>query len=375
MLPDGPLRILAAGIAGEMRGGGGKGGEIEGGAAVLIQDGRIVALGAEALAAEAVEELNLRPAWLTPAPLDAHLHLWLRGDAADNLAACRAAGLTAVRDLGNPPKREAPAGAPNQAPLVIASGPGLCAQGPAKTWLGIQCQGPESFAAAARERVRAGAGVIKVFATGLLDFGRPGEVEHPLAVSQEELCAVAKVAHEAGLKLAAHTSGEASARACLAAGVDSLEHGFFLERGTLKLMAAKGTAWSPTLAAVEVHAADPEGRHDDATRDNLRRIADSQAASMRLAEELGVSLVLGTDAGSYGLPHGQAVFMEMEVWLKAGLKPETVFEAATSRAARAMSLTGELGVIAPGARAWLLATDSDPQVNPIAMQKPVWRSF
>jgi imidazolonepropionase-like amidohydrolase len=370
-MPDkGPLRILAAGLAGAV----GAEGEIEGGAALLIQDGRIKALGTEALDAEA-GELDLRPAWLAPAPLDAHLHLWLRGDAADNLAACRAAGLAAVRDLGNPPKRPMPEGHPDEPPLVIASGPGLCATGPAKTWLGIECRGAESFETAARERVAAGAAVLKVFATGLLDFGRPGEVEHPLAMSLEELKAVAEVAHEAGLMLSAHTSGEASARACLAAGVDSIEHGFFLERGALELMAEKGASWSPTLAAVEVHADDPEGRHDEATKHNLRRIADSQAASMRLAGELGVNLVLGTDAGSYGLPHGQAVFMEMESWLRAGVKPETVFEAATSRAARAMGLAGELGVIAPGAWAWLMATEKDPREKPLTMRSPVWRSF
>jgi imidazolonepropionase-like amidohydrolase len=375
MTAGGPLRILAAGLAGATMGAGGETGQGASPSAVLIQDGRIAALGQAALAAEAAEELDLRPAWLTPAPLDAHLHLWLRGEPAGNLAACLAAGLAAVRDLGNPPARQTPCGAADQPPLVKASGPGLCATGAAQTWLGIPCQGTEAFAAAARKRIKAGADVVKVFATGLLSFERPGEVEHPLAMSREELGAVTQVAHEAGLKVAAHTSGETSARACLAAGVDSLEHGFFLSRETLAMMAAKGTAWSPTLAAVEVHAADPEGRHDQATKENLRRIAASQAEALRLAEELGVNLVMGTDAGSYGLPHGQAVFMEMESWLNAGLTPRIIFEAATSRAAKAMGLSGELGVIEPGARAWLLATEHDPLQDPLTMQKPLWRSF
>ncbi len=368
-----PLRILAAGLAGS--GDTEKAGQEQGPAAVLIQGGRIIALGNRALEAEAGEVLDLRPAWLTPAPLDAHVHLWLRGQADENLAACRQAGLAAVRDLGNPPKHEMPSDQPDQAPLVIASGPGLCGTGPAKTWLGLECHGPESFAAAAEERVQDGAGLLKVFATGLLDFDDPGQVEHTLAVSREELAAVKDVARQAGLTLAAHTSGEVSARACLAAGVDSLEHGFFLERATQELMAAKGMAWVPTLAAVEVHAEDPEGRHDARTRENLRIIAHSQARAMLTAEELGVNLVLGTDSGSYGLPHGQAVFMEMEAWLRAGLKPRTVYEAATTRAAKLMGLEGEVGVIAPGARAWLMATDKDPRQDPLVMQKPVWRSF
>lgn len=379
MPEDAPLLILAGGIAGngEAKGAAGAG-QGQGPAALLIQEGRIKAIGQEALeagAGEGLEQLDLRPAWLAPAPLDAHVHLWLRGHAQENLAACKAAGLAAVRDLGNPPKHEMPSGLPDHPPLVVASGPGLCAQGPAKTWLGIECAGPDSFVAAAEARIKAGAGVLKVFATGLLDFDEPGRVEHELAMSQEELAAVKEVARGAGLRLAAHTSGEASARACLAAGVDSLEHGFFLQRTTLELMAEKGAAWVPTLAAVEVHAEDPEGRHDARVRENLRIISQSQAKAMFMAEELGVNLVLGTDSGSYGLPHSRAVFMEMEAWLRAGLKPGTVFAAATARAARLMGLEGEVGVIAPGARAWLLATENDPREDPLTMREPVWREF
>jgi imidazolonepropionase-like amidohydrolase len=372
-MQEASLLILAGGITGA-----GETGTAQGPAAVLIQGGRIEAVGHKALAAgagEGIEQLDLRPAWLTPASLDAHVHLWLRGTAAENLAACRKAGLAAVRDLANPPKHEMPLGLADEPPLVVASGPGLCAGGPAKTWLGIECAGPESYASETEARIQAGVGVLKVFATGLLDFDQPGQVEHGLAVSQEEMAAIKLVASKAGLTVAAHTSGDASARACLAAGIDSLEHGFFLERATLELMAERGTAWVPTLAAVEVHAADPEGRHDDRVRENLRIISESQAKAMRLAEELGVNLVLGTDSGSYGLPHGQAVFMEMKSWLKAGLKPATVYEAATSRAAELMGLQGEVGTIAPGARAWLMATESDPRENPLGMQKPVWRNF
>lgn len=364
----GRLAVIAAGLAGAT---GASSPEI---AAVLMEDGRIKAMGEEALASTA-PLLDLRPAWLAPAPLDAHTHLWLRGEPTANLAACRQAGLAAVRDLGNPPKRERPRGDATEPPLLIASGPGLCAQGAAKTWLGLPCAGPREFAQAARGLIASGVGLLKVFVTGLLDFNQPGQVEHPLAVSQEELAAVAVMAKKAGLKLAVHASGITAARACLAAGVDSLEHGFFLDRETLELMARKDLAWSPTLAAVEAHAADPEGRHNAAIRRNLELIAEGQAQAMRQAEELGVNLVLGTDAGSYGLPHGQAVFLEMEAWQRAGLKPETVFQAATSRAARLLGLEGEVGRIAVGARAWLMATAQDPRREPLALAKPLWRSF
>ncbi len=367
MPPAGRLRLLAAGLAGAA-------GQGPGPAAVLVQDGRILAVGQDALAHPAPEK-DLRPAWLSPAPLDAHVHLCLRGQARDNLAACRAAGIAAVRDLGNPPRNQRPRGLPDVPPLVRASGPGLCAAGEARTWLGQECQGPEAFARAARERIAGGAAVVKLFATGLLDFGRPGQVEHPLALDQAEMAAAVQAAAQDGIPVAAHTSGVDSVRACLRAGVASLEHGFFLDRATLELMAAQKVAWVPTLAAVEAHAVDPEGRHHPATRRNLARIADGQARAMLLAEELGVDLVMGTDAGSYGLPHGQALFMEMDAWLRAGLGPATVFAAATSRAARLLGLAGEVGVIAPGARAWLLATKSDPRQEPLTLRDPLWRTF
>ncbi|MBU1157463.1 MAG: amidohydrolase family protein, partial [Proteobacteria bacterium] len=98
-------------------------------------------------------------------------------------------------------------------------------------------------------------------------------------------------------------------------------------------------------------------------------------AQIKLGEELGVNLVLGSDAGSYNLPHGEAVFREMASWLEAGVSPATVFEAATKRAARAMGLAGELGEIAVGARAWFLATEEDPRRYPLQWQRPAWRSF
>lgn len=88
-----------------------------------------------------------------------------------------------------------------------------------------------------------------------------------------------------------------------------------------------------------------------------------------------MDLVLGTDAGFYGLAHGEAVFQEMACWLEAGVKPHTVFAAATSRAARLLGLAGELGSLAEGARAWLLGVPGDPQSDPLLLAQPRWRNF
>lgn len=364
---DAPYCLLAEGLAGA--------GDYGGPAAVLVQDGRIAALGREALEAGApVRELP--GLWLAPAPLDAHVHLYLGGAPAENLERSRRAGLAAVRDLGHPPARDGLEGLGFSAPpLLVYSGPGLGCPGPGGCWLAQGLEGAAQFADQVRRRSRTGASAAKVFASGLLDFDRPGQVLHPLAVGREETAAVVKAARREGLKTVVHASGRETVMAVVEAGADSVEHGFFLGRPELEEMAARGVTWSPTLAAVLAHVQDAEQRHAPERRREIGRIADMQARSMRLGEEIGVNLVLGTDAGSYGLHHGEAVFLEMRAWLQAGLSPGTVLAAATSRAAEAMGLGGEVGEIALGARAWLLACSRDPALDPLALKNPVWRSF
>ncbi|MEW5914144.1 MAG: amidohydrolase family protein [Thermodesulfobacteriota bacterium] len=339
----------------------------------MLEGGRVRALGQEALAAGAPRR-DLPGLWLAPAPLDAHVHLHLGGTPAANLAAGRVAGLAALRDLGHPPRLPTPL-AKEPPPLLRVAGPALGAAGPGGSWLAEGLAGAEAFAQAVAARVRAGAGVIKLFASGLLDFAQPGQVLHPLALRPEEMRAAVKAAGRAGLSVTAHASGEEAVRAALAAGVQGVEHGFFLGRQALQEMASRGVSWSPTLAAVRAHAQDPEGRHDPAQRQRLQEIADRQAAQIRLGVALGVRLVLGSDAGSYGLPHGRAAFLEMEAWLEAGVAPELVFQAATSQAAQALGLAHELGGVFPGARAWLLACAGDPRQDPLLLARPAWRSF
>lgn len=363
----GPLCLLARGLAGA----GERGRDAP---AVLIDGGRILAVGRKALQADAPRR-ELPGLWLSPAPLDTHVHLHLGGSPAENLAASREAGLAAVRDLGHGPDLDIPHGLAGQAPLVVVSGPGLGASGPGSCWLAAKLSGPQAFAQAVRQRLEVGTGVIKLFASGLLDFESPGLVQHQEAINSAEMKAAVEAAHVAGLLVAVHASGEATVKQALACGVDCIEHGFFLSDDTLAAMADHCVTWSPTLAPVLSHARDPQGRYDEATRKRLREIARMQGAQLKRGAELGVRLLLGSDAGAYGLTHGKAAFAEMAAWLDAGVAPETVFKAATGRAAKVLGLSEELGGIFPGARAWLLATAGDPSQDPLLLASPAWRSF
>jgi len=341
--------------------------------AVLIRQGRVAALGEEALA-KGGQRREMPGLWLSPAPLDAHVHLYLGPGPEHAMEAWRRAGVAAVRDLGHKPHHATPrdGGGP---PLLRTACVGLGAQGEAAYWLAAPLSGAQAFAQAAREQARRGASVIKLFATGLLDFRHPGEVFYPRALSAEEVGAAVQEAHAAGLPVTVHANGETAVSQALAQGVDGIEHGYFLGPRCLMSMAQKGVWWTPTLAAVQAHLEDPEGRHDQATLEALAEIVRRQAAQIKRGEELGVNLVMGSDAGSYNLPHGDALFREIAAWLEAGVSPEAVFEASTKRAARSMGLAGELGEIAVGARDWLLATPGDPRRDPLLWRRPVWRGF
>ncbi|MCB2185165.1 MAG: amidohydrolase family protein [Deltaproteobacteria bacterium] len=361
----GPLCLVGRGLAGAPPGFA----ELP---ALLVEKGRVRALGQAALAAGA-PRWELPDLWLCPAPLDAHVHLCMRGSPEENLAASWRAGLAAVRDLGQKPTQPTP-GQETRPPLVQASGPGLCAPGDGFCWLAHALRGPEAFARATRERAQAGVAVIKVFLTGLLDFDHPGQVLAPLAVSAPELAAVCQEARRWGLPVAVHASGIPAARVAAQCGVTSLEHGFFLDRPTLALLAQAGVSWVPTAATIR-------GLWEDAARftppqlDNLTRIIESQLLALGLAREEGVNLVLGSDAGAVNLPHDRALFREMAMWQEAGLPGEEIFAAATGRAADLLGLAGVVGELALEARAWLLGVPEDPQVNPLGLASPAWRSF
>ncbi|ADK85222.1 amidohydrolase [Desulfarculus baarsii DSM 2075] len=364
----GPICLVAAGLAGAET-------TADQPPAVLVRDGRVAALGHEALAAADCPRLDLPGLWLSPAPLDAHVHLLMRSTLERSLDEFHQAGVVAVRDLGVRPVDPTPGGRPDKAPLVVASGPGLGVKGPGSCWLAHKLQTPDDFAQAARRAVAAGVDLLKVFVSGLLSFEYPGQVEHPDAVGEAQLRAVTAVAREAGLTVAVHASGVAAVSRAVACGARSVEHGFFLNEPTWEAMAERGVSWLPTVAPIVTHAEDQDGRHDQATIDNLRRIAHRQMKDLPRGHALGVELVLGTDAGSYGLPHLLAVRREIDLWIEAGVPSETIFDAATSRAARLMGLGGQVGVIAKGARAWLLGLEHDPRRRPELLCRPRWRNF
>lgn len=361
------MSLLAAGLAGA---------DLDPGEppAVVIADGLIQEVGRAALHSGA-EVLDLGGLWLTPAPMDAHVHLHLGGDPTDNLRASLEQGIAAVRDLGHGPRLPSPETPRQGAPHVYASGPGLGCKGEGGSWLAEGIAGPEQMLEAVHRRAEQGACIIKVFASGLLDFEHPGEVLHPHALNPEEMAAAVKAAAEHGLKVAAHVNGASAVRGAVQAGVATVEHGYFLDQDCLRLMAERGVTWVPTLGAVLAHAKDAEGRHSEQVRHNLGIIAQGQMRSMALAEDLGVGMAVGTDAGSYGMRHGYALYTEIEAWLNAKLSPYTVYDGVTKMFANLGMHVQHVGLIRKGAPVWLLGVEQNPASHPMTMQSAKWRSF
>ncbi len=170
----------------------------------------------------------------------------------------------------------------------------------------------------------------------------------------------------------AHASGDEAVRRCLKAGVDSIEHAYFLSRETLREMAACGTYWLPTLSPVDAQLTAPDQAkqlppkmHSVITRSLARRLELVGEGSV-----LGVRIVAGTDAGAPGVPHGRGLQREIMLLTQAGLSATAALQAATFTAAAACGLP-QAGAVTTGRKPFLLLLDGDPLTDFCALEKPV----
>ncbi len=357
---------------------------------IVVEAGRIVAV------APASSEVvpRVEAAFVMPGLVEAHAHIFLDGAELDfaartayleadfetmmataraNVAAARAAGLTLVRDAGdrfgvNDAIRAELAADP-EAGLRLRS-PGLGVKRPKRYGAFMARDVGEGVDPTATiEAMVASADDVKVILTGIIDF-TAGTVKGAPQFSVGELRAIVAAARRAGKRSFAHCSGVEGLEVAVAAGIDSIEHGFFMTREVLIAMAEKGTAWVPTFSPVHFQWARPElAGWSAATIDTLRRILDGHLEQVALADRLGVNLVAGSDAGSPGVPHGSGLVDEIFHFLDAGLSMTAALVAATSRPRRLWGL--EAATIAAGGPATLIALDRSPFDDAAALRGPV----
>jgi imidazolonepropionase-like amidohydrolase len=369
---------------------------------VVVQDGKVTAAGTRAAEPAGAEVIDLGNATLLPGLIDAHTHLtseatgdWKKDEldrfkksipqvAIETTAYARRtllAGFTTVRDLGSSDLLDI--GLRNAIDDGVVPGPRMLVSVHAISARGGHCDGtagyrpdllkepgpedgvadgPDQVRAAVRFNTKHGADVIKVCASGGV-LSLTDKVDSP-QLTQAELDALVSEAHALGRKAAAHAHGAEAAKRAVRAGIDSIEHGSFLDDEALNLMKQKGTylIFTPVLCLNErlKKAGAPPNVVAKATAATAAADATFKRALAR-----GVNLGFGSDAAV--CPHGSQVAQFADM-VKLGMKPLAALRAATSADAKLLG-RDELGTLAPGKLADVIAVPGDPSTDITAIEK------
>jgi imidazolonepropionase-like amidohydrolase len=373
---------------------------------VIVENGRIARIEAGFTAPAGAVIVDQRSRTVMPGLIDVHVHLthdanlpWYQrltpkySDAyaavtgVKNALVMARAGFTTVRDLGSPnvaglAARDAIRDGSFPGPRVLMSGPALSVIGGhgddavgfapelanainAQGQLSV-CTGVDECSRAVRRIAATGVDVIKFHATGgVLDPGELGLEQH---FSDAEMRAIIDTAHALHLKVAAHAHGAGGILAAVRAGVDSIEHGTFVDATGIEEMRKRGTYYSATLMAFSgVQNMLGKNIMTPSSEAKGRRTLQVWGRGLNMAYRAGVKIALGTDAGVF--PHDQA---NQEVGLmvsKGGMSPRDALIAATKGGADLLGLSSETGTLDPGKSADLIAVEGDPLVDPSAVTR------
>ncbi len=362
---------------------------------VLCRDGLIAAIGAD-LDREGAQVLDCRGAFVLPGLIDCHVHLSSAGEANElnatandpvPLRAWRAAqyakttleaGFTTVRDLGasgqlNIHLAKAIDSGLLPGPRVLAAGLGVTMTGGhGHGFIAREADGPDEVRKAVREQLRAGAGAIKLFASG--GVLTPGVDPRSPSFSLAELEAGVEEAHKAFRVVAAHAQSNEGIKNAVRAGVDSIEHGVWLDQEAVELMCERGTYMVPTLTApFHIAYGGLEAGIPAYAVDKAFQVLEDHRASYQLALRAGVNVAMGTDEGTpLNRPGDNA--QEILRMAELGLTPGAAIMAATGWAADLLRLSRICGRLNAGLSADILVVRSDPLRSLDVLTKPDQRA-
>jgi imidazolonepropionase-like amidohydrolase len=217
--------------------------------------------------------------------------------------------------------------------------------------------GPVQLRKIAREQLENGADWLKVYMTHRSWVDKQGHLVSQPTLTVEELKAVVDEAHGQGKKVACHAYSGIGLHRALDGGCDSIEHGLSLDDAAIAQMLKQGTWLVPTLGVYYTDWS-PENT-TDGKRDRAR--ANEHEVSFKKALKAGVKIAFGTDMG--GIPWTDPIANEFGFMVKFGMTPMDAIKSATSTAANLLEMKGEIGVIAPGAYADIVAVQGDPLAN------------
>lgn len=398
------------------------GGRLQAGRAVLVEEGRIAALGDHGDAPpEGAVSVDLAGRTLLPGLIDAHAHVKAELPVTDpgteelltatahhlvaaDLRESLRRGITTMRDVGSygdlvVAARQAMRYGALRGPRLLTCGRIVSATSPGGRFFpGMyrEADGPDEMRKAVREQLRLGADFIKIMSTG----ARSVELEDPdpAQVTREEMDVVVEEAHRQGYRTAAHAEGLDGTEMAINAGIDTIEHGMYLNQrpDLLERMAASGQVLVPTLScfygvaglddqvgvgenAEATGAGDPApytprvGRRPTCWTPLLVQLAEYNLAqadlTLRAARAAGVRIAAGHDWHPLW-DHA----IEIRRMIAHGLTAGEALVAATAGAAYALGIGDHLGAIAPGLLADLIVIDGDPVADPslLSQRERIW---
>lgn len=363
---------------------------------IIIRDGKVAEIRDGFVAPEGGAELiDLKDRFVMPGLVDMHVHLWgiggdplrdrltaLNRDDADDMMFAVAnarvtleAGFTTVRDLGGSARgmralREGVERGDIAGPTIVNAGTSISVSGGhADGTNGVAevfadaihkhqintCDGPEDCTRAVRQQIALGAQVIKYMSTGGVLSNVSGGLGR--AMTDAEMKAIIDTAHGLGRKVATHSHAAAGTKAAVAAGVDTVDHGSFLDDEAIALMKKNGTWLVPTMMAPAAALEQArKGLLPPAVIPKAEEAAAAAFASHSKAYAAGVKVAFGTDSGVSR--HGDNA-QEFSLMVKAGMTPAMALKAATRNAAEALGRSN-IGSIAPGKDADIIAVAGSP---------------
>ncbi len=364
-------------------------GRVETNKTIVVEGGKVAAI-RDGFVGEG-KVVDLREQFVMPGFIDSHVHLTFESSPTSRLDAVTKstvdqafdgvvfakrtvrAGFTTVVDLGSDPQainalRDATATGKVVGPRIIAAG-GVAAHGGHGDVHGYRqeiidlfrsptlCSGADDCARAVRLAVQQGADVIKTASTGGVMSNTAAGLGQQM--SDAELIAIVDTAHRLGRKVAAHAHGTDGVNAALRAGVDSVEHGTYLDAESIRLFKAKGSYLVPTLLAGDTVARQAETADwmPAPVRAKARTVGPLMVDALRRAHEGGVRIAFGTDSAVS--KHGENA-REFALMVKAGLTPLETIKSATVWAATHAGLEAEIGTLTPGKSADIIAVKGDP---------------
>lgn len=379
-------------------------------AVIVVRDGRIAEIvydaaeGAAIVVAEAVQQspapiIDLSDKTVLPGLIDLHTHLtgdpggdfwkeavepdeWGVVIGAKNARLTALAGFTTVREAGSAQHtafalRRATAEGLVAGPRIVAAGPALSIIGGHGDTNGFRpeinealdsgfnCTGAVQCAEKVRLASQNGSDVIKITATGgvLSQQGRGLEAHF----TSEEMKSIADTAHSLGLKVMAHAHGARGIEAAARAGIDTIEHGTYIDDAAIRAMKENGTVLVPTLMAFKgISERLDKGIYTPVVEAKVRAVADTAKVFMGRALRGGVTIAFGTDAGVFD--HGRNA-QEFALMVGQGMSHRDALASATIGAAKALGMENEIGKIAPGFSADIIAVDGNPLTDVTVLEK------